>query len=59
MPEQAKPFKKVFSSRPSFNQLVELAKEMRETKETEKLPIKTQLEAFLEKQNTRNAGTKR
>jgi hypothetical protein len=53
MPEQgAKPFKRVFSSRPSYGQLVEWSKEARETKETEKTPVKAQLEAFLEKQNT-------
>jgi hypothetical protein len=44
--------KKSFSSRPSYQQLVEWSKERQETKEAEKVPVKAQLEAFLEKQNT-------
>jgi hypothetical protein len=52
MPESMPSKRKGFSYRPSYNQLVELSKERQETKEAEKVPVKAQLEAFIEKQNT-------
>jgi hypothetical protein len=60
MPESKQTFKKrLFSSRPSYNTLVQLAKEAQETKgNTENIPVKAQLEAFLDKQNTRNTDSK-
>jgi hypothetical protein len=52
MPGSAPLKKKLFSSRPTYETLAQWAREAKETKEDkEKVPIKAQLEAFLDKQN--------